>query len=233
MAAGLCLAATGGPDGGGYYWYDQEESHTFFADNWIDISSTDTLIGSADDTYWLAGSLGFDFVFYGEDRDDVYIGSNGVVYFVDMYLGRGFTHFPTLNSCFVDSVTAPWWCDLDATDEGAIYYQEFDDHFVVMFDNIPPWEDTKGKAAYNVTAILIGWESTDGSTDSDLAFLYNSSCEEPNGSIGMQGDRSTGTELQYMPITCEPGDWYLLTTSDAPFSAIEESTWGQIKASVE
>ena len=125
LAATACLASSGGPDGGGYYWYDREESPDFFNDNWMDISSSGTYMGPGDDTYWFAGTLSFDFVYYGELSNDIYISSSG-----------------------------------------------------------------------------------------------------------MQGDPDNGTELQYMPLICEPGDWYLLTPNADPFgtSSLERTTWAWIKS---
>ncbi len=229
----LCFASSGGPDEGGYYWYDQEENAEFFNENWIDISTTGTYMGPGDDTFWFAGELDFDFVFYGVEKDSVYIGSNGTIVFRNVYLGWGFTHFPALNSCFVEALVAPWWCDLDADEEGGIYYQAFADHFVVMWDAVPPWVES-GAAPYYVTCILIGWASPDGVTNSEIAFLYNSSSYEPEGSSGMQGTRYSGTELQYMPLQCEPGHWNLLTSSADPFgtSSLASVTWASIKTSL-
>lgn len=71
------------------YWYDQEENSEFFTDNWVDISTTGTNMGPGDDTSWFAGTLNFDFVFYGEESNDIYIGSNGTIVFRDVYLARG------------------------------------------------------------------------------------------------------------------------------------------------
>ncbi|RKZ09640.1 hypothetical protein DRQ25_05705 [Candidatus Fermentibacteria bacterium] len=231
VAVTACLASSGGPDGGGYYWYDREESPDFFSDNWVDISNSGTYMGPGDDTYWFAGTLSFDFVFYGELSNDIYISSNGTIVFRDVYLGWGFTHFPSTNSCWVDALAAPWWCDLDASEEGGIYFQEFSDHFIVLWDDVPPWVES-GAPPYYVTFMIIGWSSPDGQTNSDVAFLYNSSCSEPEGSSGMQGDPDNGTELQYMPLLCEPEDWHLLTPNADPFgtSSLERTTWASIKS---
>lgn len=227
----VCFASSGGPDGGGYYWYDQEENSEYFTDNWVDVSTTGTCMGPGDDTFWFAGTLNFDFVFYGEESSDIYISSNGTIVFRDVYLGWGFTHLPSLNSCFVDALVAPWWCDLDASDEGGIYFQEFTDHFVVMWNAVPPWVES-GPAPYYITCIIIGWASPDGYANSDIAFLYNSSCNEPQGASGMQGTRYIGTELQYMPLISEPGNWNLLTPESDPFgtSALDRRSWASIKA---
>ena len=233
----LSLAATGGPDGGGYYWFDQDESHTFYADNWIDISATGTLIsaGWIDDSYGLGGSISWDFRFYGIARPDIYVSENGAVVFEDVNpwsFDRHYMHdhFPGPHYPDVDALVAPYWSDLGIQGGGEIFFQDFGDHFVIMWKEIDDWGHTDP-----YTFEMIGWEAPDGSTSSNLAFLYDHDPYDDYYVVGMQGDETTGTELQWRPDPAdqiEPGDWYLLTISDAPFSAIEETTWGQIKASL-
>ena len=226
LDAGFAPGGGGGPDGGGYYWYDQVEDPDFFTDNWVDISGTGTPLGLTDDSHTLAGTLSFDFNFYGTTYNDIYVGSNGVVYFEDTYLGLSYTHIPGSNSYGVDTFMAPWWRDLNPSlGAGAIYYQEFADHFVVLFSAVEVYG-----GGSPVTFELIGWEAPGGSTNSDIAFLYNSTTSI-NGCIGIQGDITTGTELEYDPMDCAPGEWYLLTPDDDYFggSSVVESSWGEIK----
>ncbi len=235
LMVGLAFAGTsltniappgsGGPDGGGYYWFDQAEHPDFFGDWWVDISSTGTEIVLADDDHDLAGSLSFDFNFYGTSYTDIYVGSSGTVYFEDNYLGYGNTHIPDTNTYGVFTFMAPWWVDLNPTSGGSIYFEEFTDYFVVMFDDVHPYGGTEG-----ITFVVIGWEGAPGE-HSNIAFLYNSANTD-DATIGIQGDISTGTESQYDPCTVAAGDWYFYTTDDTFFDdyAIEEATWGQIKA---
>ncbi len=120
---------------------------------------------------------------------------------------------------------APWWVDLNPTAGGNIYFEEFTGYFVVMFDDVAPYGGGDG-----VTFVVIGWEGATG-VDSNIAFLYNSANTD-DATIGIQGDTTTGTESQYDPCTVAVGDWYFYTADDTFFDdyAIEETTWGQIKA---
>ena len=233
----LALAGTGGPDGGGYYWYDQDENTDFFNDNWVDISGTGTLISSGwwDDDFGQAGSISWDFNFYGSSYSDIYVSENGAVVFEDTnprYFGAyGDDHFP--GDHFVNTIIAPFWTDFAIHNNGEIFFQDFGDRFVVMWQDIDDWNGNL------CTFELICWEAPDSSTASDVAFLYDFT---PNGPIadyyviGMQGDNTTGTELEYAIFKggelVNPTEWYLLSPDEDYFggSNVVPTSWGRIKA---
>ena len=193
----LALAGSGGPDGGGYYWYDQDENADFFTDNWVDISNTGTLVSSGweDDDFGQAGSISWDSNFYGSSYSDIYVSENDAVVFEDtnpFYFGAyGDDHFP--GEHWVNTIIAPFWSDLFIEFAGSVYFQDFGDHFVIMWKDIDYW----GVGSY--TFELIGWEAPDSSTNSDVAFLYDFTPFDQLYVIGMQGDASTSTELQHTP----------------------------------
>ncbi len=231
LMAGLVFAATdlnstfspagnGGPDGGGYYWYDQGHSGTTF--DWIEISSTGTPMHLLDDDHSTVQALTFDFNFYGTTYYNIWIQTSGTITFVDSEMGYGYVHIPSDTGYYIHTFLAPWWCDLNPQAGGEIYYEAFDDYAVVQFQNIREYH-----TGNPVTFEVILHEAPDGSTNSDIWFLYNSATSV-DGCIGIQGNDTTGTESEYEPMNCVPGDLYLYT----PVSnvAIEEATWGQIKA---
>ena len=76
----------GGPDPFGYTYIDSVEpgGPTY---SWWDISGTGTDMGLSDDSYYWSITLPFTFDFYGTGYTEVAVGSNGVIYFMDVYLG--------------------------------------------------------------------------------------------------------------------------------------------------
>lgn len=84
------VALTGGPDRGGYTFYDSQETGVDKF-SWDDISKEGTLIGK---DVWNNATLvpvlvpiGFDFTFYGETYSHVYVSEYGYVTFDDYQLG--------------------------------------------------------------------------------------------------------------------------------------------------
>jgi hypothetical protein len=232
LLAGLCAAASGGPDNGGYYWFDQGEGAAFFSENWTDISGDGSLIsaGWGDDDFGFAGGLGWTFRYYGETYTDIYVSENGAVVFEntnpEYFRCAHDDHFPDEHT--VDTILAPFWSDLNISDGGAVYYQDFGDRFVVMWDGIDYWGH--GECTFE----LICWRTPDGD-NSDIAFLYDFTPHDDWHVVGLQGDAATGTELQYMPDDgdfVQPGDWYLLTPDADYFggSNVVPTSWGRIKA---
>jgi len=222
LASSYAPMGDGGPDGGGYYWYDQDHGGIIFS--WTDISGSGTNLGLSDDSYSSAQALGFDFNFYGVTYTDIYVGSNGTVYFEDNYLGYGYTNIPgDPGYSGIVAFIAPWWRDLNPSlGSGAVYFEAFATYAVVQFTDVE-----KYGGGDPVTFQVILQEAPDSSTNSDFAMQYNSTTSL-TGAMGFQGDATTGTELEYDPIDCVPGDLYYV--SPTPNVAIEESTWGQIKA---
>ncbi len=229
------LAGSGGPDGGGYYWYDQDESAGFFNANWVDISASGTPVTgfTQQDDWALAGTISWDFKFYGDNHANIYIAEDGGVYFINQYFeyfhaNPSMQHIPSNQpNTTIQTFMAPFWSEFDiytAQGGGDIYFQDFGDRFVIMVVALDHWDD------YFATFEIIGWES-EGGENSDIAFLYdfapatgfNDYC------IGIQGDTTTGTELAHIPTTLvEEGDWYLLTTDST--MGIESASIGEIKA---
>ncbi len=143
----------------------------------------------------MAGSISWDFNFYGTTYNDIYVSENSAVVFEDtnpFYFGAyGDDHFP--GEHWVNTIIAPFWSDLFIEFAGSVYFQDFGDHFVIMWKDIDYW----GVGSY--TFELIGWEAPDSSTNSDVAFLYDFTPFDQLYVIGMQGDASTSTELQHTP----------------------------------
>ncbi|MBP6871326.1 MAG: carboxypeptidase regulatory-like domain-containing protein [Bacteroidales bacterium] len=131
------VLGAGGPDDFGYVWIDSDETGgpSF---NWIDITATGTAVSTStlgDDGKVGPFNLGFPFEYYGEEKTQFWIASNGAVCFTSAYHTYSNTGIPTNNSSYVDFI-ALFWDDLYSTYAGtAIYYQNFADYTVVQWND--------------------------------------------------------------------------------------------------
>ncbi|MEO0076698.1 MAG: kelch repeat-containing protein, partial [candidate division WOR-3 bacterium] len=103
---------TGGPDAGYYWWIDSDApgGPTY---NWIDISATGTDLpltsGTWDDGYCKI-PIGFNFTFYDNTYDTVYVGTNGFLSFGTGSTSLGNTNIP--NSATPNNLICALWDDL-------------------------------------------------------------------------------------------------------------------------
>lgn len=128
------LTGTGddGPDGFGYRWIDSDEpGGPIFA--WKDISSTGTKIYLGDDDYKLV-SLPFTFDFYDTLYSYVYISSNGFLTFNSSgAYSLSNSQLPSTN--IPNELISGFWDDL-YPGNGAVYYQEVNNSFIVQYDKV-------------------------------------------------------------------------------------------------
>jgi hypothetical protein len=120
--------ATGGPDDFGYVFADNSEAACAGTYSWTDITTTGTATGlvGLDDDYAGPFPMGFSFSFYGASHTDFYVGTNGVVYFDDVYFGlSNACPLPASQSYSVNTFIAPYHDDLVVQTNGEIYYQTF------------------------------------------------------------------------------------------------------------
>jgi len=126
---GLMPDAAGGPDDFGYIFSDNAEPACTDLYAFVDISTTGTAAGLAgqDDDYAGPFPFGFSFDFYGTAQTEFYVGSNGVIYFFDDYLGLGNTcPLPDYQGYSdIDTFIALYHDDLIIQADGEVYYENF------------------------------------------------------------------------------------------------------------
>jgi len=122
QGGGLLPDDAGGPDPFGYTYKDSDEpgGPTF---DWIEISGTGQNLGLTDDSHIFPLDLPFTFNFYGVDYNQIAVGSNGSVYFVNQYLGLGNVCLPGDGGSGVWDFIVGMWDDLNPSAGGAVYYQ--------------------------------------------------------------------------------------------------------------
>ncbi len=175
----------GGPDNFGYRWIDSDESNGP-AFNWIDISGTGTSVNLGDDSF-VEVTLPFTFSFYGENKTEVKISSNGYLTFGGD--GNDFSNDAIPDSKEPNDIICPFWDDLSPNVNGVVYYKKFSDKFIVQYSDVRRY--SSGTGGYTFQVILfktgavkfqylnmngtlngatVGIENNDGSDGLEIAF---------------------------------------------------------------
>ncbi len=144
---------SGGPDLWGYSWVDSDdpEGPTY---GWVDITTVGTAVALDDDSASLAIPIGFDFPFYENFYNELYIGSNGIITFGAGSKQRTNRAIPDAE--LPNNLIAVWWDDLDPSAAGMIYYyyDAANTRFIVSFVGIPNYYNPDGTGSLTFQAIL-------------------------------------------------------------------------------
>ncbi len=196
----LLLIGAGGPDGYGYcYMSTQDGDPILFV--WEDITQTGVELELGDDDTTCI-NLPFEFPFYDGLYNFVVIGSNGIFYFDNLYVGMGNSCLPTDNYGVGDLIAA-FWDDLNPEDTlSKIYYDFLPDHVVFEFYNVP----TCSGSGRNTFQVVL----TPGGTI-ELRFLRVKSYQD--ATIGIQDRLALNGKNWFLEYVCQgepehhvPGD---------------------------
>ena len=206
------LAATGGPDGGGYT-YDDGALYIF--DDIADVSNSLDMPG--DDRAKLV-PMGFDFRFYGSIYNSVYVSSNGHLDFREGWGNANYNYaelaIPQYSSLVsspdngwgVNPLIAPFFDDLDPVTAGEVYVAVKGSYpnrtFIVQWDGIPHFDCSQPlDTANNITVQAILYE-----TYNQIKFQYKdvttsdstAACQNITGGgsavVGLDFDHRVGLE---------------------------------------
>ena len=188
LVAGLGTSAQAtivGPDAFGYTGSDEDGVR------WEDISGTGTALGGGDDGYYRIIPSDFTFNYYGNSYSEFSAGTNGVLYFVDVYLGLGNTEIPGTNGYGVDRFMAPLWDDLVV--DGTILYEVrgsgAQERMIVQWDGV---RNFGGSGSDQFQTVIYA--------DGNIWFNYNDVDDiNPNASytVGIQEDPTLGLQWSY------------------------------------
>ncbi len=132
----------GGPDAYGYTWIDSEEPNgPDWA--WTEISETGTLVeGLQDDNIVGPFPMGFEFPYYGQEKSQFWINSNGCISFNDAVVSYANHPIPANNN-YVDFI-AWFWDDL-TIDSGwtTVYYKTNEEQTIVQFNKMTHYPGTE------------------------------------------------------------------------------------------
>ena len=142
------LYDAGGPDAFGYFWIDSDEpGGPTFA--WEDVSGTGTdFVGNLGDDNSIGPiDLGFDFPFYGNTYNFIYLGSNGIIGFAPTDMSAR-TETPLPNGATPNNIIALLWDDLnpdDGNNPGAhVYVDTTGGRCVIQFVDYPEYSASPG-----------------------------------------------------------------------------------------
>lgn len=139
---GVSFDGQGGPDAFGYKWIDSNEP-AGPAYLWEDITSTGTLVSTwvptgtfdaKDEGYSGPYPLGFNFKFYGINKNQIYISSNGLILF-NTVSSDIYTNANIPGTAVPNEYIAPFWDDLDGRTQGTVHYKQDGSRFIIQFTN--------------------------------------------------------------------------------------------------
>ena len=211
---GFSIEGQGGPDAFGYKWIDSDEPNGP-AYIWNDISSTGTLINAwiatgtfepKDEGYAGPFSLGFNFKFYGNNKTQLYVSSNGFLHFAPLS-ANSFTNAQIPSTSAPNEYIAPFWDDLDGRTQGTVHYKQDGNKFIVQFTN---WQRYSATGSLTFQAVLY--------SSGKILFYYNNmnatlnsatiGIENNAGNIGLQTayNAAYAANNKAVQISAEP-DW--------------------------
>jgi hypothetical protein len=181
--------ASGGPDNYGYQWLDNDEPAGPVY-NWIDIAATGTPVQFTHNDQAIEPiPLDFVFNFYGVEYTEFIINPNGWIGFGEDNSGWSNTSIPGNNA--PSPAIMGFWDDLypaiGNNGEGYVYYQNFADHLVVMFDDVQHYPGNQnGNYTFEMIIhengeIILQYAAMSGDTDSATIGIQNH-----NGSDALQ-----------------------------------------------
>ncbi|NBC17689.1 MAG: choice-of-anchor D domain-containing protein [Bacteroidetes bacterium] len=185
------ILGAGGPDDFGYEWIDSNEPGGPAFD-FVDISGTGTPLGLGDDDGTTV-SLPFTFPFYGEDKTEIGVSSNGFLTFGTDLTDLSNDEIPDPND--PNDLISVYWDDLDPGDSqgggGEIYHQDMGDgRFIVQWDAVPHFPDGDGETStfqailYDDGTILLQYDSM--TDDASLPNSHTIGIENSDASDGLQ-----------------------------------------------
>ncbi|MEH0153555.1 S8 family serine peptidase [Limibacter armeniacum] len=174
----------------GYIYRDSRTSaDSADAYNWIEIKETGKQIYIEGQFAW-SMVLPFDFPFYGESFNKLYIAADGFlgVKFPTGYYPTYVNSLPRAND-EVAGIIAPFWADFDPmySENGGVYYKMEDDRFIVQWENVLQYYRFDGLKHSTFQVIIhkdgrIKFQYKDIDEHKDVAAI---GLESPNEKIGL------------------------------------------------
>ncbi len=191
---GQSVKAHGGPDAFGYKWIDSDDPNgPQYV--WEDISTTGTLtstwtstgtFNAKDEGYTGPYSLGLNFKFYGQVKTNVYVSSNGFVFFtLPSPIANMYTNAAIPTAAIPNDYIAPFWDDLDGSAQGTVHYKQDGSRFIIQFTN---WKKYSGTSSLTFQVIInsggkimVYYKDMTGTLNSATIGLENAA-----GTVGLQ-----------------------------------------------
>ncbi len=180
----------GGPDSFGYSWIDSEEPGGPDWE-WSDISEIGFEVeGLGDDQVAGPFEMGFDFPYYGQEKNLYWISSNGVISFNEQIIPYANNPIPT-NNDYTDFI-AWFWDDLKIdTAISKVYIKHFEEKTIVQFTKMVHFPGTESFITGQVIMMVNG-------TILIKYRIVSENFEKTSATVGLQsGDHSVGLQVVY------------------------------------
>lgn len=246
LSHSIALAATGGPDGGGYTFIDSTEAGGP-AYAFEDIAAPANSLNMTGDDKAVTASMGFEFKYYGTFYNSVYVSSNGHLDFAEGYGNANYNlnnlGIPQASSLVdisdngwgVNPLIAVFFDDLDPLAEGAVYAATLgiapNRRFVVQWDGVPHFQclPTLGDPSNLLTFQAILYEGGNeilfqynDVTTSDATDLCIAITNGASATVGLDFDSNVGLEYSVNAATIVNG--LAIAFSPGPEPAISPSS---------
>jgi hypothetical protein len=193
-----------GPDGYGYYVYDNTDVNSGQAPtyNWVEINTigqTIPEITNSNDAV-VTFSLPFTFRYYGQDYTDITASSNG-------YLVMGSSTYniaentPILNGCL--NLIAPFWDDLDmrqqmqGNGDAYRYYDATNHHYIIEYRQAAHHGSRQTQETFQVILLDPAYYPTP-TNDGEIIFQYSYVADASSNTVGICDQTQTrGLQLLY------------------------------------
>ncbi len=140
---GGSVKGSGGPDLFGYRWIDSDDPQgpDYI---WNDIAATGTQVTNwipnttsstaLDDGHAGPFNIGFPFKYYGENKNQLYVCTNGFITFSPVSVS-GYSNEILPNSSLPNGLICALWDDLDGRTSGTVHYKNETNKFTIQFTN--------------------------------------------------------------------------------------------------
>ena len=185
----------GGPDSIDNFWSDSNNEQMLESE-WIDITNVGNIYEfSNNDQSGNLIDIGFDFPFYGQARNQLFINPNGWIGFGDDSNAWDNTSIPS--SSAPRSSIFGFWDDLNPVNDdcnscsGQVFYHSDGERMVIWFNNVAHWPTNFENSYYNFQIVIY--------KSGDIKFNYDNMVGISNSAtIGIQNDSGTsGLQMSY------------------------------------
>ena len=185
----------GGPDIVDNFWSDSN-NEVALNNEWIDISAIGNLyeFTNNDDSGAII-DIGFDFPFYGQNRNQLFINPNGWIGFEND--SNAWDNISIPSSSAPSSAIFGFWDDLNPINDncnscaGEVFYHSNDERMVVWFNNVAHWPTNFEDSYYNFQIVIY--------KSGEIKFNYNNMVGvTDSATIGIQNDSgNSGLQMAY------------------------------------
>lgn len=185
---GSSIEGFGGPDAFGYEWIDSDEPNgPQYV--WNDISTTGTSVtnwtatgtfSATDEGYAGPINPGFNFKYYGNVKNQIYISTNGFITFAPITT-NSFSNAQLPSSAAPNELICPFWDDLDAKSPGTVHYKLENNKIIIQWTN---YQRYSGTASYTFQLVL-------QSNGTVTAYYNNMTGTINSASVGIENNAGT------------------------------------------